>query len=161
MKPEQAIRQKVNAMIQGILPEFNQDKARMGLDHGAVAIIVSSPRDYMGRYDEGKYFWTIDIKESATYSRMKQVRVKIIDGEPVFDADKLRAAVLEMHRRVIEHNTKKRKDKEQMKLLGSVPDWLDIEPSASGWYGVRYGAVLDLEQTKKFIEFVKSFVKSL
>ncbi len=156
MKPDRAIREKINAMIQSLLPEFEQDKSRMGLDSGKVSITTSAPRDYMGRYDEGKYHWTIDVKESATYSRMKQVRVKIVNGEPSFDPAKLRAAVDEMCRRVDAHETKKRSDDERMKLLGDVPFWLNIEPSAGGCYAVGYSTLLDLEKTRKFIEFVKS-----
>lgn len=145
------IRRKIEAAVQAAIPEMVTTHSGWdgNLDGKNICVEFSSPREYMGRFDAGKEHWTIDLKENVTYSRKKQVRVKV-DGDKVsFDSAKLQAHVAALRKIIADDAAKKSAIKATESKLPPLPPCMNAEPTEDGRYMVRIIALLTLEQTTK------------
>jgi hypothetical protein len=149
------VRQKLEVALRALLPDFTQE--HMEMRSGPVRVSVSCPREYMGRFDSGKMYWTIDVKETELYSRMKQVRVSVVDDKPSFDQQKVVDAVAEMRRRIAEEQAKKQGAVDRVKLLGEIPSCTGVESHAEDRYTISYCETVDLKKAKKVLAALRRF----
>lgn len=149
-----AIAEKIREQVAKLLPDFKLGS--WGGRNESISIHFSSPR-LMWRSSAGKANWTIDLSEGVTYSRKRQVRVKVLpDGRVEFDGKKL----LE-HFAALQHIIQKDREKvaalEQKKsALPYLPKHLEAKPFGER-YHVKYDAYLSLEQTKRLAEVLAAF----
>lgn len=145
----------IKTAISALLPDWEKQPN--------ICIAVSWPREYMGRFDAGKVHWTIDLSETATYSRIKQVRVKDVGGLPVFNADKVRTYFAELRAIVKAENERRERLANAKKALPKLPPEMQVTPRNDGkTYEVKiWFKPMTLEQVVKAAELVAAMRKAL
>jgi hypothetical protein len=128
-----------------LLPDFSV--TAWGFESDRIRVEVDAPREYMGRFDSGKVNWTIDVSEVATYSRTKQVRVKIVCGVPTFDEAKLLQLIASANLIVAKHDAQHQATQDAISKLPPLPYWMHAESTPTeGVYNVSVHLKMTLEQ---------------
>lgn len=151
------IAELIDAQIKKALPECTISNGHATID-GDISLHVSHPREYMGRFDAGKVYWTIDLKEGATYSRTRQVRVKV-DGDTVrFDTEKL-VSHLNALREIVAAKRKLESDRLEMEnALPPLPLEMTVKPLVgTGEYLFDISLRGTAADVQKAAEWVKAF----
>ena len=143
---EKAIDKRIHALFPDLFPEEGVRDVR---------IEAMRPREYMGRLDAGKKHWTIDVKETATYSRTKQVRVKVAaDGTFTFDEAKLKALVERAQAIFKAHEDARRKTHDAQALAPDMPRGMHATARPDGLYEVTGRWLMPLDGVKKLVQAV-------
>lgn len=118
------IEERIKSKVKALLPAWDATQHGGTIQPGAaIRVTIDRPRPYMGRFDAGKENWTIDFEENETYSRKKQIRVKVdpSTGEVSFDEKKLRKHIADLQRIVAEFLTEAKLEDDLLKQLPKMP----------------------------------------
>lgn len=130
-------------MIAGIRASLNRDFPELA-NGSEVSAHVSEPRAYMGRLDAGKVHWTIDLRESMTDSRTRQVRVKVDEQTGTFAYPKEKVDAHLQALKAIVAEAKSKRDlflAARAKIPTDKPEWLLVRVLKTGGYSVEANGV--------------------
>ena len=154
----------IKKRLAAIIPEFDKDAPGGWLTgEKDINVDISWPRPGMGRFDDGKLHWTIDISEHATFSRTKQVRVKVAaDNSVSFDEKKVLSHLAAVRAIVAADKAQKEALNKSAAALPPLPTEIVAEPVSNGLYNVRVHYYhLKLDDVKRLAGIIREFNTTL
>ena len=104
---------------------------------------ISCPHEYMGRIDQGKAHWTLDIRPYSYYIKMrtKQVRLKVDETTGDFDIDlsKVKNALEQVNKAVLLYIEEQNKKAEAEEIIPeNLPSEINVVANKFGEYEIQF-----------------------